>query len=248
MEDLDTLEAELDSHPQPLAAIEACWDGDVHGWFLRLYAVFEGASADHPRYTSKQLRTLTQGGMLRLFHREDPPWPEARMANALGEALASKRGVPFYFPAPMLPDDQVARWWDRDQAHRCSDCGVALRDGYVGRPWPWPGACAQCIAARVRAGAVHLNVHLTGVDLDTAEEFEAQRDPWFAAIVDAKVGLVKLVNALSDSELWVMLVVDGRDVGVDAVLRHLETRGQKGGAVVTVDGMDGRPERVWPPG
>ena len=246
MDDLDSLEAELDAFPDKLVALEACWNGDTRGWFLRLFAIFDIPSADHPRYTSRLVQTVSSTSERRLFKREARPWHEARVANALGEALANKRGVPFYFPAPMVPDEQCARWWDRECGHPCSTCGVTLRDGFVGRPWPWPGACARCVDTREQGGGVDLNVHLTGVSLSSAEAFAELRDPWLEAIVGAQLGLVKLVNALSDTELWVMLVIDEREVGVEAVLAHLRGRGQLGDAVVTVEGEQGRFVRVWP--
>lgn len=245
MDEIDTLEAKLDESPDELAAIEAGWTAGARGWQLRLFAIYRKPSADHSRYTSSLLWNVSHGSEISgVYSRDEPEWPEANLASALGEALASTRRVPFYFPAPTMPDDQCARWWDRDRAHPCSDCKVALRNGFLGRPWPWPGACARCIDTRERAGGVEINVHVTGVQITSKAEFAALRDPWFAAISGAGVGLVKLVNALSDSELWVMLVVETREAGLRAVIAHLQATQQQAGAIVTVADENGRFRRV----
>lgn len=247
MDEIDTLEAKLDEAPDDLAAIEAGWTAGARGWQLRLFAIYRKPSADHPRYTSKLLWNVQHGSEISgVYSLTESQWPEAQLANALGEALASSRRVPFYFPAQVVPDDQCARWWDRDRSHPCTDCGVALRNGFLGRPWPWPGACAACIDKRERAGGAEINVHIAGVNVATREQFAALRDPWFEAISGADIGLVKLVNVLSDAELWVMLLTRGREQGLDAALSHLRALGLLRTATVTVADEQGRFRRVWP--
>jgi hypothetical protein len=96
----------------PVVAVEALWDGDTQGWFVRLYAIVRRPSRHHSCFDEQPLAGFRHGGDLRLFRGEVPPWPEAAEALAKGEATARSIGVPFYFASPDAPDDGLPRWWD----------------------------------------------------------------------------------------------------------------------------------------
>ncbi|RKN24129.1 hypothetical protein D7147_03805 [Micromonospora musae] len=96
----------------PVVAVEALWDGDTQGWFVRLYAITQRPSPHHPRFDEQPLAGFRHGSDLRLFSGEVPPWPEAAEATEKGRALADNIGVPFYFASPDVPDDDLPRWWD----------------------------------------------------------------------------------------------------------------------------------------
>ncbi|MEV0191085.1 hypothetical protein AB0I39_21405 [Kitasatospora purpeofusca] len=104
--DLDALTAEVEGLPRRPAAIEALWDGDTEGWFVRLLAVMTAPNAEH------SLALFRFGGDLRLFNGEVPPWPEAEHASTVGRARAERFAVPFHFESPGTPTDTVLRWWD----------------------------------------------------------------------------------------------------------------------------------------
>ncbi|MYW01122.1 hypothetical protein [Streptomyces sp. SID3343] len=103
---LDALTAKVRGLPRRPAAIEAVWDGDTEGWFVRLLAVMTAPNAEH------DLALVQYGGDLRLFNGEVPPWPEAEDASTVGRALAERFGVPFHFGSPEAPTDTSLRWWD----------------------------------------------------------------------------------------------------------------------------------------
>lgn len=132
--------AELPGRP---AAIEAYWDGDTSGWFVVLAAVLKSGAG----YRAAVLVSIEDGGDIRLFNGQAPPWGEARLAQEVGEELAAKFGVPFYFPSPDHPEDDCPRWWEQDQGYPCRRCGIPLlqRD-----PCPWRGVCYHCHLAEKR--------------------------------------------------------------------------------------------------
>jgi hypothetical protein len=100
-------------------AFEAFWDGDSIGWFVTLSAVLRAREG----YTNHYLCGLRDGGDIRLFNGQVPPWPEARLAQEVGTELARRFGVPFYFPSPDHPEDQCPGWAERDQGYPCRRCG-----------------------------------------------------------------------------------------------------------------------------
>ncbi|MFP2908001.1 hypothetical protein ACLESD_23715 [Pyxidicoccus sp. 3LFB2] len=106
MEGLEQLE-------HPPVALEALWDGDTTGWFLRLDAILPGASSEHPRFKSVHLVSMRgPGGDMRLLNGTVPPWPEVEVAREIGRHVQERWGAAFYFPAPDKPDDSLPRWWD----------------------------------------------------------------------------------------------------------------------------------------
>jgi hypothetical protein len=119
-------------------AFQALWDGDTEGWMVRLDAVFK-SDATH---TGSLLATLRFGGDIRVFQGAVPPWPEARVATELGEALARHFGVPFWFPSPAEPDDDCPAWWERDRARPCKDCGKLILPRKT--PYPPDDICYRC--------------------------------------------------------------------------------------------------------
>jgi hypothetical protein len=130
--------------PERPVAIEAFWDGDSTGWFVTLSAIVKSRR----QYRDHFLWALRDGGDIRLFNGQVPPWPEAQLARIVGEELARKFGVPFYFPSPNYPEDQCPRWWEQDQGYPCSRCGIPLLQRQ--QPCPWRGICYQCYLARRR--------------------------------------------------------------------------------------------------
>ncbi|HEX5540043.1 MAG TPA: hypothetical protein VFX60_00530 [Micromonospora sp.] len=96
----------------PVVAVEALWDGDTQGWFVRLHAIVQRTSRHHPCFDEQWLAGFRHGSDLRLFNGEVPPWPEAAEALEKGQAVADSIGVPFHFASPGVPDDELPRWWD----------------------------------------------------------------------------------------------------------------------------------------
>lgn len=115
-------------------AIEALWDGDSTGWFVRLAAI-TADSKTHP------LGVMSDGGDIRLFNGQAPPWPEAAAAHELGNELAQRFGAEFYFPSPQHPENDCPSWHERTKGYACRRCGILLlqRD-----PCPWRGVCYFC--------------------------------------------------------------------------------------------------------
>jgi len=125
--------------PKPPAAFEATWDGDSSGWYVRLDAVL----ATENGFTVSNLAAIQDGGdFFRLLNGEVPPWPEALFAREIGEELATRFGVPFYFPSPNHPETDCPHWWERDQATPCGRCGIPLIQR--SESCPWRGLCYTC--------------------------------------------------------------------------------------------------------
>jgi hypothetical protein len=103
--------------PQSLVAFEALWDGDSDGWYVVLSAILKSEDG----YRAQGLGALQDGGDMRLFNGQVPPWGEALLAQQFGEEPARKFGVPFYFPSPNHPEEDCPRWWERDQGYLRTD-------------------------------------------------------------------------------------------------------------------------------
>ncbi|MBQ1053141.1 hypothetical protein KBX50_32435 [Micromonospora sp. C51] len=96
----------------PVVAVEALWDGDTQGWCVDLVAIVRRPSRHDDRFDEVPLTVLRQGGDIRLFNGQVPPWPEARQATEQGQAVAQHVGVPFHFTSPEAPGVDLPRWWD----------------------------------------------------------------------------------------------------------------------------------------
>ncbi|WP_444950069.1 hypothetical protein [Micromonospora ureilytica] len=96
----------------PVAAVEALWDGDTQGWFVRLMLIVHLKGQHHELYDEVSLTQISHGTDIRLFTGEVPPWPEAVQAAEQGRAVAQHLGVPFHFSSPAAPDVDLPRWWD----------------------------------------------------------------------------------------------------------------------------------------
>lgn len=134
----EQLLAKADALPERPVAIEASWDGDSSGWYVCLTAILKTDTG----YRDSHLWALQDGGDLRLFNGHVAPWSEAVLAREIGDELAAKFGVPFYFPSPNRPESDCPRWWEQDQGSPCRRCGILLlqrRD-----PCPWRGVCYFC--------------------------------------------------------------------------------------------------------
>lgn len=77
--------------------MEASWDGDSDGWYVRVSAITEQPSAQHPRYTEHCLYAVR--GLDRQVER----------AVEFGTDLAEASGAEFYLTEAQ-PGDR--RWWD----------------------------------------------------------------------------------------------------------------------------------------
>ena len=114
-------------HPE---AFQALWDGDTEGWGLCFDVVHRAGASPSAHLATTTLAFLRFGGDVRLFTGGVPPWPEARLATGVGEALALHYGVPFHFPSPKEPDDDCPTWFEQDSAVRWKDCDKQ----YLARP------------------------------------------------------------------------------------------------------------------
>jgi len=118
----------------PPLAIEAYWDGDSEGWFICIEAAMSGGQQIN-------LGCLRDGGDLRLFNCEVPPWPEAIAANQIGHELARNFEVEFFFPSPEYPEDHCPSWHNREKGYPCKFCGIPLLQP---DNCPWRGTCYRC--------------------------------------------------------------------------------------------------------
>jgi hypothetical protein len=135
-------------------AIEALWDGDTVGWFLRIAVVTRKSwwrpgpwtTADH---YAQPLADLRYGSDLRLMNRQVPPWPEAIVARRAGEQVAGALGLELFIPSPDHPESACPHWWERDSAIPCDTCGTLLC-GDRGPNVP-PDRCYHCtVEAEIR--------------------------------------------------------------------------------------------------
>lgn len=92
-----------------VVCIEALWDGDTEGWFIRLSAI----SLENTLYKEHFLVCVSKGNDSRLFSGQVPPWPESIHVNDVGQRLADSVGAEFYFPSPERPDDTCPTWLDQ---------------------------------------------------------------------------------------------------------------------------------------
>jgi hypothetical protein len=86
--------------------VQALWDGDSQGWFIRLEVV---TKSDRGLFENG-IGNVRFGGDERLFKGTVPPWSEARLAAEVGARLAKALGAEFYFPSPDAPDDSLPTW------------------------------------------------------------------------------------------------------------------------------------------
>jgi hypothetical protein len=227
-----------------IVAIEALWDGDTTGWFVYLSAILTQPSEQHPDYTRLGLCCLREGGDIRLFNGQVPPWPEALTAADIGKALADEHSAAFYFPSPHVPDDACAGWWDRNTSHKCPDCGVALMASF--RPTLWDGSCRACQDKRKGADGYWVYINVYDSRARDVAWFEGQRETLRRELVDTGSGIVSIMNALDDSELWVIVVVDDRESGSAAVLRWLRSNRLLEQAKVRISPRVNVEEQIWP--
>lgn len=120
-------------HSAPIA-FQALWDGGSSGWFIDLVAIMQDGQA-HP------LGVISDGGDIRLFNGQVPPWPEAFAARQLGSELAERFGAEFYFPSPDHPEDDCPDWRERNKGYPCRRCGILLLQRHA---CPWRGVCYHC--------------------------------------------------------------------------------------------------------
>lgn len=130
--------------PERPVAIEASWDGDSGGWYLCVTAILKTDAG----YQDSHLWALQDGGDLRIFNGQVPSRGEAVLAQEIGEELAAKFGVPFYFPSPEHPETDCPRWWEQDRGYPCRRCGIPLLQR--SDPCPWRGVCFYCHLAEER--------------------------------------------------------------------------------------------------
>lgn len=124
-------QARIESVQGKHVALQALWDGDTGGWYLRIELVSDTTPKSkwwrtEPDCSSTLLDSLRCGGDIRLFQGKVPPWPEAVVAQRAGTKVAQALGLDFYFPSPDDPDDDCPDWWDRADAVRCDACGKPI--------------------------------------------------------------------------------------------------------------------------
>ena len=138
--------------PSAPIAIEAFWDGDTDGWYIILTMIYHHNSQENSRrFKEYDLACMRgSGGDLRIFNGLTPPWPEAQFATQVGEELAKKFGVPFFFASPNYPEDDCPRWWERDKAYPCRRCGIQLLQRET---CSWVGICYSCHLAEEYASS-----------------------------------------------------------------------------------------------
>ncbi len=111
--DRDAIFEKVKALPPRIAAVECEWDGDSSGWFVRVMALEETSLNSHKEHL---LGCIGHGsGELYDFNRAlvgaTPPYPEGRLAQEIGQEIAAKLGVPFYFASPDRPSlDESPRW------------------------------------------------------------------------------------------------------------------------------------------
>jgi hypothetical protein len=133
----EQLLAKAEALPERPVAFEAFWDGDTTGWFVTLSAILKNGTG----YRDSFLGAMRDGGDIRLFNGQVPPWGEAQLAREVGEELAVRFGVPFYFPSPNHPEEDCPRWWEQGQGYLCRRCGILLLQQKTCR---WRGVCYYC--------------------------------------------------------------------------------------------------------
>lgn len=136
---LDTALSAIRSSGASPQAVEAFWDGDTQGWFVILSAACIIPLSDEQ--LDLDLGVFRQGGDIRLFNGQVPPWPEAASAQYLGKAVSARLGIPFYFPSPVHPEDDCPRWREQNLGVPCGRCGIPLLQN---ERCPWRGVCYQC--------------------------------------------------------------------------------------------------------
>ena len=105
----DALKAKISDLDGKVSCIEALWDGDTNGWFVRMSAVMLNDSVHKAHF----LVSISKGSDARLFSGQVPPWPEAIHAAKIGSQLANCFGAEFYFPSPEAPNIGMVPWLDR---------------------------------------------------------------------------------------------------------------------------------------
>lgn len=85
-----------------ILVIEGSWDGDSWGWFIRLSAITDEPSDQHPHYSERGLY------LLRTWDRI------VERATEFGTELARSVGVGFYLTDDNeLEPDDGKRWWNQ---------------------------------------------------------------------------------------------------------------------------------------
>lgn len=156
----------LESHRnfKDLVVIQALWDGDTQGWFLCLDAVFRIKGA----YTEENLRGMRFGSDIRIFNGQVPPYPESEVAKLVGNVLAEKYSLIFYFPSPDLPDDDCPRYWEQHRAIKCADCGKLVIPS--DSPYLPKDVCYHCHLERKSIEKIVKDEKEEGVNIYTGKE------------------------------------------------------------------------------
>jgi hypothetical protein len=127
--------------------VEAQWDGDTQGWFLCMFVTVEKGILKKT-VASHYLGTISLGNDIRLFQGIVPPYPEAKVAQEIGEKLKEKYGLEFFFPSPDKPDDDCPRWSQRHLAINCEDCNKLIIP--TDSPYLPKEVCFNCHLVRER--------------------------------------------------------------------------------------------------
>lgn len=124
--------------------LEALWELDAEGWHLGFYVyastgpVFNTTTTRH----TLGLVAITDDGKSSV--EQVSPWPEAKLAQQIGQRAIEKYGITFYFPSDQIPNDQCPSWIEQ-QPIECLDCHQAFTPGH----------------SLDRANAICTNCHIT---------------------------------------------------------------------------------------
>lgn len=105
----EALKEKISGFPGEILCIQALWDGDSTGWFIRMIVAILNESTPVERFLVK----VSMGGDIRLFNGQVPPWPEAVHAALVGTQLAEYFDAEFYFPSPDKTDDTCPTWLEK---------------------------------------------------------------------------------------------------------------------------------------
>lgn len=120
----EILDKEIEKLGGKPIVLEALWDGDTQGWFLRLYVYTQTGIFFNTKTTRHSLGHITLGGDIRVF--SGGQWTEAILAKEFGEKAIKKYNLEFYFPSDKEPDDDCPKWTDRHLAIKCEDCNKLI--------------------------------------------------------------------------------------------------------------------------
>jgi hypothetical protein len=157
-------------------AVEAQWDGDTQGWFLMMFVVVNTKKKiwESSKVETFHLGNLSLGDDFRIFKGTVPPYPEAVLANEIGNKLSEKYQLEFFFPSPINPDNDCPRWTEKDKAINCAACDKLIIP--TDSPYLPKDICYNCHLTREQNERVKLKTpYDDGVNLFLAKGNEVKK-------------------------------------------------------------------------